>query len=114
MNKTYPEKCVTCPYFEHFASCYACSTCKTLQNSIVNDIDESESILLRLTSESVIMMTVHGETKTYRPIKAADDSWDMDVVGKTNESYGLSCESLKELKYLLLADYATGIITHVD
>ena len=41
----------------------------------------------------------------------SDGSWDMAYT--KNYTYGLSCENIDELKAMLLADYATGIITKV-
>lgn len=77
------------------------------------DLDINEQNILSITEDKEVLMEVHGETKTYRPIKNSDDSWDMDVVYEENAIYGLSCENLRELRALLLADYATGIITKV-
>lgn len=77
------------------------------------DLDINEQNILSLTEDKEILMEVHGEIKTYRPIKASDSSWDLKVVCEENSVYGLSCENFKELKALLLADYATEIITKV-
>lgn len=75
------------------------------------DLDINEQNILSLTEDKEILMEILGETKAYKPIKNSDDSWDMDVVHQENAIYELSCESFKELRALLLADYATGIIT---
>lgn len=77
------------------------------------DLDINEQNILSISEYKDVLMEVHGETKTYRPIKNSDDSWDMNVVHQENAVYGLSCENIKELIALLLADYATGIITKV-
>ena len=77
------------------------------------DLDINEQNILSITEDKEVLMEMHGVTKTYRPIKNSDDSWDMDVIYEENAIYGLSCENIKELRALLLADYATGIITKV-
>lgn len=77
------------------------------------DLDINEQSILSIEENTEILMEVHGETKTYKPIQNSDGSWDMDVVYQENAIYGLSCENIRELRALLLADYATGIITKV-
>ena len=64
-----------------------------------------------ISEDDIILMTVHGETKAYKPIEESDGSWDM--VYSDTGIYGLSCENIDELRAMLLADYATGIITNV-
>lgn len=77
------------------------------------DLDINEQNILSISEDKEVLMEVHGETKTYRPIKNLDDSWDMDVVYQKNVVYGFSCKNIRELRALLLANYATGIITKV-
>ena len=74
-------------------------------------LDTVQENILSITDKSIVLMTVYGETKSYTPMKAADDSWDMYC--NQNCTYGLNCENIDELKAMLLADYATGIITNV-
>lgn len=75
------------------------------------DFDNYEQAILSIEENTEILLTVKGKSDTYKPILNSDESWDLDVVYSDYKRYGLSCENLKELKYLLLADYATGIIT---
>lgn len=76
------------------------------------ELNKIQSNILNIAENSIVKMTVHGETNIYKPFKNSDDSWDMIV----NEDfiYGLSCKDINELKVYLLADYATGIITKVE
>ena len=75
------------------------------------NLDNTQENILSITKGDIVLMTVYGETKAYIPMKAVDDSWDMYC--NQNCTYGLSCENIDELKAMLLADYATGIITNV-
>lgn len=75
--------------------------------------DAIENTILSINKDALVTMTVHGETKTYTAHYDADKSWDMTVVNENNVSYGLSCSNMRELRALLLADYASGIITNV-
>lgn len=77
-------------------------------------LDENEKSLLSIDENTQIEMEVHGKTKTYKLIKESDNSWDMKVVNEKNAIYGLSCESVKELRATLLVDYAIGIITKAN
>lgn len=78
------------------------------------DIDINELNILSIAENKEVFMEVNGKTDKYIPIRNSDDSWDMDVVKENNASYGLSCENIRELRALLLADYALGIITKVS
>ena len=77
------------------------------------NLDINEQNILNISEDKDVLMEVHGETNTFRPVKRSDDSWDLDMVYVENGIYGLSCENIMELRALLLADYATGIITKV-
>lgn len=76
------------------------------------DFDNYEQAILSIEENTEILLTVNGKSDTYKPVLNSDESWDLDMIYSDNKSYGLSCQSLKELRYLLLADYATGIITN--
>ena len=75
------------------------------------NLDKTQENILSITKDDIVLMTVYGETKAYTPIVEYDGSWDMGYT--KNHTYGLSCENIDELKAMLLADYATGIITKV-
>ena len=75
------------------------------------NLDKTQENILSLTKGDIVLMTVYGETKAYTPIVESDGSWDMAYT--KNHTYGLRCENIDELKAMLLADYATGIITKV-
>ena len=75
------------------------------------NLDKTQKNILSITKGDIVLMTVYGETKAYTPIMESDGSWDMAYT--KNHTYGLSCENIDELKAMLLADYATGIITKV-
>lgn len=70
-----------------------------------------EQNILSIEENSEIMLEVHGESNCYRPIKNGDGSWDMKMLYVEGKYYGLSCQNIYELRALLLADYATDIIT---
>lgn len=72
-------------------------------------LDETQRNILNISKNSIVQLTVYGETKAYIPIKEPDGSWDMRY--SESGTYGLSCIDLNELKAYLLVDYATGIIT---
>ena len=75
------------------------------------NLDKTQENILSITKADIVLMTVYGETKAYIPIVKSDGSWDMAYTKRY--TYGLSCEKIDELKAMLLADYATGIITKV-
>lgn len=75
------------------------------------NLDMNEQNILSITEDTEIMLKVHGESNFYKPIKHNDGSWDIEMVYTKNKYYGLSCENINELRALLLADYATNIIT---
>ena len=75
------------------------------------NLDKTQENILSITKDDIVLMTVHGETKAYKPIEESDGSWDM--VYSDTGIYGLNCENIDELRAMLLADYATGIITNV-
>lgn len=75
--------------------------------------DDNEKVILSIKEDTEITLEVNGGIAVYKPYKNNDNSWDL-VAGYENDmriSYGLSCGSLRELMFLLLADYTTGIIT---
>lgn len=76
-------------------------------------LDNNEQNILNLEKDTEILMAVNGEFYIYKPIKKKNGSWDM--INSENLKYGLECKNLKQLKALLLADYAAGIInyTHI-
>lgn len=76
-------------------------------------LDTDEQNILRIEPDKEIHMKVHGILNIYKAVSTSDTNWDMQVIGKSNTFYGLSCESLNELKYCLLADYTNKIITQV-
>lgn len=75
------------------------------------NLDKTQENILSITKNDIVLITVYGETKAYAPIVEPDGSWDMAYNKK--DTYGLSCLNIDELKAMLLADYATGIITNV-
>lgn len=75
--------------------------------------DAIENAILNINQNTIVTMTVHGETKRYTPHCNSDKSWDMNIVNNDNAVYGLSCCNMRELRALLLADYANGTITNV-
>lgn len=75
------------------------------------NLDANEQNILSIEEDTEIMLEVHGESNSYKPIKNSDGSWDIKMLYIDNKYYGLSCENIGELRALLLADYATGIIT---
>jgi len=76
------------------------------------NFDEAEKAILSISPDTAITLTVHGETDVYEPYCSKDGSWDMKVVGCDDVVYGLSACSIKELRVLLLADYASGTINN--
>ena len=75
------------------------------------NLDKTQKNILNITKDDIVLITVYGETKAYAPIMKSDGSWDMAYT--KNNTYGLSCTNIDELKAMLLADYATAIITKV-
>lgn len=75
------------------------------------NLDFNEQNILSIEEDTEIMLEVRGECDSYKPIKNSDGSWDMKMLFIKDKYYGLSCENISELRALLLADYATGIIT---
>lgn len=74
------------------------------------NLDYNQQNILSIEEDTEIMLEVYGECNCYRLIKNSDESWDLKKMFLKDEYYGLSCENIDELKALLLADYATGII----
>ena len=64
-----------------------------------------------LKSDSVITLTVNDSTDDYTPFKDVDGSWDLRAVADVNTIYGLSCETMKEMRSLLVEDCKSGIIS---
>lgn len=75
------------------------------------NLDVNEQNILSIVEDMEIMLEVHGESNCYKLIKHNDGSWDMEMLYAKDKYYGLSCENISELRALLLADYATNIIT---
>ena len=98
---------------------YKAEIMKRMEQKLISEnpqpyvFDAIENTILSINKDTLVTMTVHGETKTYTAHCDADESWDMAVVNEDNASYGLSCCNMRELRALLLADYASGIITNV-
>ena len=74
--------------------------------------EEVEKAILSISPDTAITLTVHGETNVYKPYCSKDGSWDMKVVGRDDIVYGLSCCNIRELRAMLLADYANGTIAN--
>ena len=74
-------------------------------------LDTNEINILSLTLDKEIYLQANGETRKYKPIINNDGSWDLIDINDDNIVYDLSCTNLKELRAMLLVDYATGILT---
>lgn len=72
--------------------------------------------IINMIAEGVVVtMTVNGQTNDYTPERDVL-GWDMRCINDTahtNAWYGISCDSVEELKSLLLDDYNIGILTYV-
>ena len=44
------------------------------------DLDINEQNILNISEDKDILMEMHGEINTFRPVKRSDDSWDLDMV----------------------------------
>lgn len=77
-------------------------------------LDTNEVNILSLTPDKEVYLETNGETRKYKAVYDEDSGWDFIAVDDDNIIYDdFGCSNFKELRAMLLVDYAEGILTKV-